>query len=165
MEKITIDISPEDNMSKQDVVAMRQRANACLPEWEGIVLQVSDFMARFQRNNNAQLTRNQHYVPKFWQKRFADNKHIAVANLNHSLNDRRFMRMTSISRVARVRDLYNVHSDGRIHSPYEEYFAYLENHVARLFSKIDQQGGEALIGEPFSRWLLAQFFVVSNLRT
>lgn len=165
MEKITIDISPEDNMSNRDVVAMRQRANACLPEWEGIVPQVRDFMARFQRNDNVQLTRNQHYVPKFWQKRFADSKRIVVANLNYSLDDLRFMRETSIRRAARVRDLYNVHSGGRIHSPYEEYFAYLENHVARLFSEIDQQGTETLIDNPFSRWLLSQFLTVSNMRT
>ena len=88
MEKITIDISPEDNMSTLDAAAMRQRAKACLPEWEGIFPQVKDFMARFKRNDNTQITRNQHYVPRFWQKRFADNNYVALANLTHKLDGR-----------------------------------------------------------------------------
>ena len=166
MEKVTIDLRPVDNMSNRDAIAMRQQANARLPEWESILPRVKDFMASFKRNtNNVQITRNQHYVPKFWQKRFADNKYVALVNLTYGLEDRRFIRRTSIRRVAWVKDLYNVYSGDKIHSPYEEYFAYLENHVARLFSTMDIQGTGILASDPFSRWLMAQFLAVSNLRT
>ena len=144
---------------------MRQRANACLPEWEGIYPRVKDFMARFQKNNNAQITRNQHYVPKFWQKRFADGKYVTLVNLTYELDDDRFMRKRSIRRVARVRDLYNVRSGDQIRSLYEEYFAYLEDHVAKLLFEMDQQGTKVIIGDPFSRWLISQFLAVSHLRT
>lgn len=152
-------------MSNQDVAAMRQRAKACLPEWEGILPQIKSFMAGFRKSNNTQITRNQHYVPKFWQKRFAENNYVALANLTYKLDDRRFMRKASIRSVAQVRDLYNINLGDQIHSPYEEYFAFLENHVARIFSEIDRQGAEVLIGDSFSRWLMAQFLTVSNLRT
>lgn len=112
---------------------------------------------------NKQLTHHNHYVPRFYLRRWSSNgnsiwDYRVIVENEHA----KYWKTTSLKAAAAWDDLYTQHIDGEDNDSVEDYLCdHFETPTSKVLEKLDS--GQALFARDFST--LADYWLIQYLRT
>ena len=159
----TVDFKPEDNMDDLVAEAMVLRCRVMGEIYKAVVKDARIFDEKFNSTSIDTRKKRHHFVPTFWQRKFANSRHTVEVDLNS--NGR--MRSCSPKDTAIRKHFYNLRlPQGEIvYTGHEDYLAHYESEASKIISKIINDGTAFLEEDILSRWIMSGFLIQCILRT
>ena len=157
-----IDFKPEDNMDDLVAEAMVLRCREMGEIYEGVI-GARNFDEKFDPTSIDTRKKRHHFVPAFWQRKFANRRYTVEVDLN--LNGRMCLRSPKDTAIRK--HFYNLRSpQGEIvYTGHEDYLAHYESEASKIISRIIKDGTAFLDKDTLSRWIMSGFFSQCILRT
>jgi len=156
-----IDFSSEPTMSQEIAEHMIARCHEMKEFYKTV--DARPFDDEFDPSSIDTKKKRHHFVPLFWQRKFADRCHTVEVDLNSGGR----MHLQSPKDTGVRKQFYNLRSpQGRItYTGHEDYLAHYESEASRIIKRILGHGVDFLDTDTLSRFKLSHFFVQCILRT